>query len=144
MSDDLDILRKRKKIYAQSNNIRRKLYMCSPDVKVTLFKSYCLSMYTAHLWTNYSKTVINKLYTAYHNMLKLIIGISKREHTRPICVSLEVSYCPALIRKHIFKFINRLTNSCNVFIKAICDMSCFYRSNIWKHWRFMLYANRIG
>ena len=123
MSDDLDILRQRKKIYAQGNNIRRKFYMCSPDVKVTLFKSYCSSMYTAHLWTNYTQTVINKLYTAYHNMLKLIIGVSKREHTRPICVSLEVSYCPALIRKHIFKLINQLTNSCNVFIIALCDMS---------------------
>ena len=144
LSDDLDILRQRKKIYAQGNNIRRKFYMCSLDVKLELFRSYCSSLYTAHLWTNYTKSVINKLYTAYHNMLKLIVGVSKREHTRPICVSLKVVYCPALIRKLIYKFIGRLTNSDNDFISAICGMSVFYRSNIWKHWRSLLYANGIG
>ena len=34
LSDDLDILRQRKKIYSQGNNIRRKFYMCSLDVKL--------------------------------------------------------------------------------------------------------------
>ena len=102
LSDDLDILRQRKKIYAQGNNIRRKFYMCSFDVKLELFRSYCSSLYTAHLWINYTKSVINKLYTAYHNMLKLIVGVPKWEHTRPICVSLKVVYCPALIRKLIY------------------------------------------
>ena len=144
LSDDLDILRQRKKIYSQGNNIRRKFYMCSLDVKLELFRSYCSSLYTAHLWTNYTKAVINKLYTAYHNMLKLIVGVSKWEHTRPICVSLKVVYCPALIRKLIYKFIGRLTNSDNDFISAICRMSVFYRSNIWKHWRSLLYANGVG
>ena len=144
MSDDLDILRQRKIIYAQGNNIRGKFYMCSPDVKLTLFRSYCASMYTAHLWTNYTQAVIKKLYTAYHNMLKLIIGVSKREHTRPICVTLEVSYCPALIRKYVYKFTYRLQKSNNEFLKAICDMSSFYKSNIWKHWRLLLYTNGVG
>ena len=77
-------------------------------------------------------------------MLKLLIGVSMREHTRPICVNLEGPYCPALIRKLVYKFKCRLVKSDNHLIKALCDMSCFYRSNIWKHWRFLLYANGVG
>ena len=66
-----------------------------------------------------------QLYTAYHNMLKLIVGVSKREHTRPICVSLKVVYCPALIRKLIHKFIGRLINSDNDFISALYGISVY-------------------
>ena len=144
LSDDMDILRQRKKIFAQGNSLLRKFYMCSIEVKTTLFRSYCSSFYTAQLWTNYSRNVINKLYIAYHNTLKFFIGVNKREHTRPICVSLNVKYCPALIRNLVYRFMNRLILSKNMLIKAIYESSCFYKSSIWKHWRSLLYVNGVG
>ena len=76
-SDDLDILRQRRKIFAQGNSIMRKFYMCSLDVKLTLFRSCCSSFYTSQLWINYTKKIMHKLYTAYHNVLKMFIGLSK-------------------------------------------------------------------
>ena len=142
--DDLDIARQRKKIFAQGNCLLRKFYMCTIDVKVTLFKSYCSSFYTAQLWTNYTQNAINKLYIAYHNTLKLLIGVNKREHTRPICVSLNVKFCPALIRNLMFKFMSRLLTSTNTIIKALCESICFYRSTMWKHWRKNLYVHGVG
>ena len=102
LSDDLDILKQRRKFFAKGNSILRKFFMCTIEVKVTLFKSYCSSIYMAHLWTNYSHNNLNKLYIAYHNTLKLFIGVSKREHTRPICVNLIIKYCPSLIRNYIY------------------------------------------
>ena len=144
LSDDLDIYRQRKKIFSQGNSLLRKFFMCTIEVKSTLFRSYCSSFYTAQLWTNYSQTAINKLYIAYHNTLKFFIGLNKREHTRPICVGLNVKYCPALIRNLVYKFMNRLLMSKNMLIKVICDSSCFYRSTMWKHWRKLLYVNGIG
>ena len=144
LSDELDIFRQRKKVFAQGNSLLRKFYMCTVEVKTTLFRSYCSSFYTAQLWTNYTQTAINKLYIAYHNILKLLIGVNKREHTRPICVSLNVKYCPALIRNLIFKFMNRILLSKNMILKALCNNSCFYRSNLWKHSRELLYVNYVG
>ena len=123
LSDDLDILRQRKKIFAQGNSLLRKFYLCSIEVKTTLFRSYCSSFYTAQLWTKYSQNIINKLCIAYHNTLKLFIGVNKREHTRPICVSLNVKYCPALIRNLVFRFMNRLLLSNNMLIKVLCESS---------------------
>ena len=143
-SDDLDILRQRRKIFAQGNSIMRKFYMCSLDVKLTLFRSYCSSFYTSQLWVNYTKKTMHKLYTAYHNVLKMFIGVSKCEHTRPICANLNVQYCPALIRNFIYKFMSRLIASENIYVKALCNTSCFYRSCIWKHWRYLLYTNGVG
>ena len=59
-TDDLDIERQRKKIYATGNSLLRIFHMCSVDVKMTLSSSYCTPLYTAHLWTNYyNKTLSN-------------------------------------------------------------------------------------
>ena len=49
-SDSLDIERQRKKIFIQGNSLIRKFYMCTIDVKITLFQSFCSPLYTAHLW----------------------------------------------------------------------------------------------
>ena len=39
LSDDDDMARQYKRIYAQGNALIRKFYMCTEDVKCTLFKS---------------------------------------------------------------------------------------------------------
>ena len=144
LADDLDIFRQRRKLFIQGNSIMRKFSMCTLDVKLKLFQSYCSSMYLPQLWTEYKQGTINKLYIAYHNILKIFIGVSKREHTRPICAHLNIKYCPALIRNYIYKFMCRLLKSKNEFIVNIIGTSSFFQSNLWKHWRALLYTNGIG
>ena len=138
-SDDKDIERQRKKIYAQGNSILRKFYMCSVEVKVMLFKSYCTSLYTAHLWTNYSNKTLNDFYIAYHNVMKLFIGLPKREHNRPLCVTHRIPYGPALIRNYIYKFICRLDRSENKILYTINNSDCKYESHIRNKWKSLLY-----
>ena len=43
-SDVLDIERQRKKIFIQGNSLIRKFYMCTIDVKLTLFNLLCSSL----------------------------------------------------------------------------------------------------
>ena len=50
MKDDLDIMRQCRQLYAQGNALARRFHMCSDNVKVTLFRSYCSSLYTSQLW----------------------------------------------------------------------------------------------
>ena len=140
-SDDEDIGRQRKKIYAQGNSILRKFYMCSTEVKVTLFKSYCTSLYTAHLWTNYSNKAINDFYIAYHNVMKLFLGLPKREHNRPLCVLHEIPYGPALMGNLIFKFTRRLDNSENSILYTLNNSDCKYESPIRNKWKSLLYIS---
>ena len=66
-SDKLDIEQQRKKIFVQGNSLLRKFFMCTLEVKIKLFETFCSPLYTAHLWTNYSNTDIKKLYSAYHS-----------------------------------------------------------------------------
>ena len=57
MKDDMDILRQCR----QGNVLACRFHMCADDVKLTLFRSYCSSLYTAQTWWKY--TVLS-LYTA--------------------------------------------------------------------------------
>ena len=138
-ADDLDIGRQRKKIYAQGNAILRKFHMCSIEVKVVLFRTYCTPLYTAHLWTNYSSLALKNFYIAYHNVMKLFIGLPKRVHNRPLCVTYNIPHGPALIRNFIFKFICRLYSSQNILLHVIARSDCLYESPIRKKWRSLLY-----
>ena len=140
-SDDEDIGRQRKKIYAQGNSILRKFYMCTTEVKVMLFKSYCTSLYTAHLWTKYSNKAINDFYIAYHNVMKLFIGLPKREHNRPLCVHYEIPYGPALMRNLIFKFTRRLDNAENSILYTLNNSDCKYESPIRIKWKSLLFIS---
>ena len=139
-SDDLDIQRQRGRVYAQGNSILRKFHMCSTEVKIVLFKSYCTSLYTAHLWSNYMKKSINNFYTAYHNIMKLFIGLPKWEHNRPLCVEHDIPYGPALMRNYIYKFKCRLDESPNIIINAITNSDCKYNSPLRKRWKNLLYV----
>ncbi len=52
LNDDAHIARQCRQLYPQGNIILRKFHMCSLDVKLKLFKTYCTPMYTSQLWWN--------------------------------------------------------------------------------------------
>ena len=79
--------------------------MCSLDVKVKLFKTYCTPLYTAQLWWNYKKVSINKLYRAYHNVFKMFLGVLKFESTSTLCVLFNVPCCAAVIRNLLYRLL---------------------------------------
>ena len=139
-SDDLDIQRQRKKIYAQGNSILRKFHMCSVEVKVMLFRTYCTSLYTAHLWTNYSNSSLANFYIAYHNIMKLFIGFPKREHNRPLCVKYDIPHGPALLRNLIYRFICRLEESQNFLLCVLNNSDCRFESPLRRKWFSLLHT----
>ena len=67
MSDDIDMMRQRRQLYAMGNAISRRFFMCSADVKNTLFRVFCTPLYTCQLWTNFSVRSLRKLHVTYNN-----------------------------------------------------------------------------
>ena len=66
LSDDINIRRQCRLLNVRGNMLFRKLHMCSVTVKLTLFNSYCSSLYTPrHLWWNYKKLSVTKLQNTY-------------------------------------------------------------------------------
>ena len=67
MKYDLDIMRQCRQLYAQGNalTLAHRFHMCSDNVKVTIFRSYCSSLYTSQLWWKYKVNSIRKLCMKY-------------------------------------------------------------------------------
>ena len=60
--DNKDIMRQCQQLYARGNVLLRKCHMCSMDVKVKLFNTYCSPMYTAQLWWNHTVAFIDLMF----------------------------------------------------------------------------------
>ena len=139
-SDDADISRQNKSLYAQGNTIIRKFHMCTVDVKLKLFEAHCSSMYSAQLWWSFKKDTMKRFIVSYHNILKRVIGLSKYESTSATCTFFRVQSCEAVIRNLMYKFIVRVDNSENAIPRAICESEICYRSRIRRSWFTRLYT----
>ena len=124
-------------------DIARQFHMCTPDVKLTLFRTYCTPMYTSQLWWSYRKATINKLYTSYHNILKMFLGLSKFESTSMLCTYVNVQCCQSVIRSLVYCFLLRLDSSDNVLVQSILRSSLNFVSRIRVHWMNMLYTTNF-
>ena len=83
LTDDDDIARQKRCIYAQANVLARKFNLCNSTIKTTLFNSHCGSMYTSSLWCNLKNqslkvlllliTTVLELYTTCHAAVVQVI-----------------------------------------------------------------------
>ena len=136
-SDSDDIYRQCRSIYAKGNSLVRTFYKCSDPVKITLFKAYCSSLYTAELWCNYPKYALRKLTVAYHSVFKKLLNYPRNTSNSMLFVYYEVPTFQELLRKNIFGFRNRLTSCENTIVKNIVD--CENESSLNTRWNSLLY-----
>ena len=141
LSDDTDIRRQCRSLSIQGNILLRNFHMCSLDVKLALFRSYCTPMYTAQLWWNHKKCSLNRLCITYHNVLKMSAGLSKFESTSLLCTLSNMPCCKAVIRNLVFRFMCRLYSSDNILVKAVRSSSVIYTSRIRQYWRKLIYVH---
>jgi len=131
-SDDDDINRQHRTLYVQGNIILRKFSMCSLEVKLTLFRSYCLPVYGVQLWWNYKKSTLNRLHIACHNIFKLFIDMSKYENTSLLCTLFDVQCCQSVIRNMVYRFMCRLHSFVKYILNDILTSSLRFTSRIRK------------
>jgi hypothetical protein len=68
--DNVDILNQNRLLYARTNLLMRKFSQCSKDVKLSLFKAFCMNFYGDCLWNRYNVTVIRRFEAAYIKCVK--------------------------------------------------------------------------
>ena len=141
-SDDDDIMRHLKYLYAIGNTLIRKFFFCSRFIKLKLFRTYCMNIYTGHLWVNYKPVTMKKLNTAYNSILRRLLGIPRFQEMDSVRVSYSASnmfatnnvLClGALLRKGIYNFQVRLSKSPNLLLGCLSGRQRI-GSPIWKNW----------
>ena len=81
LSDDTDILREIRNMFLCTNILLRRFSNCSVNVKVKLFRSYCLGLYDIALWDVYKMSSILKLQSCYNRCLKLFSWLSSQRQS---------------------------------------------------------------
>ena len=137
-NDDLDISRQCRFIYAKGNALIRKFYKCSDDVKVTLFKAHCSSLYSAYLWSRYNQSSLRKLTVVYHGVLKKFLNYPRSTSNSLLFVFYGVPTFQELIRKYIHSFRDRISNSDNALIVELLNSSCTATSTLHRRWFALL------
>ena len=83
---------------------------------------------------------MSKLYVAYHNILKMFVGVSKFERNSILCAYMNIPNCAGIIRNLIYRFKCRLEKSSNNIIIALVN-SCFRNTScLWAKWHELLYV----
>ena len=117
MKDDLDIMRQCRQLYAQGNVLARRFHMCSDNVKVTLFRSYCSSLYTSQLWWKYRVNSIRKLYVAYNNAFRMLFRLPRDCSASGMFAVNNVMSCPALpLSGNLYLFFYKRVNSSQIVL----------------------------
>ena len=144
LSDDDDIVRATRQLYCQGNILLRAFHMCSIEVKLSLFRTYCYPVYSAHLWCRYRAKTMQTIKIAYHNVLKKFIGLSKFESTSLTCALYNVKSFGELVRRFVYSFVSRLERSMNSIVRALNMSSLRYTSRLRKKWMYDLYTFMPG
>ncbi len=144
MTDDADTDRECRRMYAQGKTLARKFGVCTENVKVCLFKAICTPLYTAHLWSQYKKSSIQKLQVAYNDAMRLLFKQRRWCSASQMLASAGVSIFYAVVQNLMYKFMGRLEKSGNSIIVALCNSmrSCSrYSSRLRAHWLKSLFVN---
>ena len=143
-SDNNDIDRQRRALYRRANMLFRKFHACSVEVKQMLFQTYCMNMYCAQLWCNFTKKTMQKLRVAYNNCLRRFLGFPRFCSASGMFVSNNIRSFDEVIRKYIVSFRNRIEISANKLIKGINSTNLLLVSSLTKSWYNQLYVNPVS
>ena len=139
--DVKDIMRQCRQLYACGNVILRKFYMCTDDVKIKLFSTFCSSMYTAQLWWNHTVYSIHRLHVCYNKMFRRLLRLPKYYIASAVFAERLTPDCKAVIRKIVYEFKSRLDKSRNTLIIAVLGTDIRWKSKIQRQWVKSVYIH---
>ena len=125
----------------QGNLLLRKFRSCSEPVKHALFKAYCSNAYCSQLWTNYRRDAYKKCTVAYNDIYRNLFSLQHGTSISNIYVQNQVNSFNVVVRKNVYSFIKRLSESENFIISTIMQ-SAFYHfnSSLRLKWTSLLYV----
>jgi len=143
LKDDDDFQRQVKPLYCAANKPRGTFDQCSPAVKNTLIRAYCMPVYACQLWRKYTQTSMKRLRAAYNNAYRIMRYIPRNVTVRLHQVSHCVRTFDAVLRNNLYRFFIRCTSSFNFFIRSLQMSHAFYKSSFFLNYSTLLYGDQM-
>ena len=79
--------------------LRRKLYLCSDQVKNKQFSAYCnnIHIYVCSLWVSYRKRCMRQFIVSYNNSFRILCSLPMRCSASVMFATSNVDSCQAII-----------------------------------------------
>ncbi|XP_039753360.1 uncharacterized protein LOC120628805 [Pararge aegeria] len=127
LKDDADIERERRALSVRANMLARRFARCTNAIKITLFKSYCMTFYTCSLWAKYSQKSYNALRIQYNNAFRVLLKLPRFCSASGMFADAQVDCFFATMRKRCGALVHRLRGSSNSILKMIASrLDCRY------------------
>jgi len=117
MTDDDDIRREIKNLFVRTNILISRFHRCSVNVKLILFKTFCLCMYDTALWKHFSANTYNKLKSAYNKCIKKMFGYTRRDSMTSILLKYSLPTLDTVVHNSRALFDNQCRMSCNRIVQ---------------------------
>ena len=119
LNDDKDINREIKNLFLRSNLLCRRFRRCSLDVKLLLFRAFCICFYDTALWANFSTSTLTKFRSCYHKCLKYFFGYPKYSSVTTMLCELGLPSFNTLIHNYKCRFANTLSRCENLLVNCV-------------------------
>ena len=121
-SDDDDIKREIRNLFMRTNILIRRYGKCSVNVKLVLFRAYCMCMYDVGLWSHYSVTVLSKLRSCYNKCIKMFFGYARCHSVTALLSDLRLPCFDLLFSNCVNSFKSRWISSKNVLVEHLSSL----------------------
>ena len=106
LTDDLDIQKQTRSLYARANMLKRRFSATSLHTKCTLFNAYCTPMYGCQLWNIAYRYNYDRLCVAYNDAFRLLLDVPRWTSASSLFVLHRVPTFAAVIRKFTYTSVS--------------------------------------
>ena len=120
--DNLEIARQMSILYSRTNVLIRKFGKCSRDVKLCLYRAYCMQFYGAGLWKSYNVTVMKRFEAAYVKCVKMFFGFARLDSVTAMFYELGLPTFKTILHNAKCNFGNCIELHVNALVRQVYDI----------------------
>jgi len=119
LCDNTDIQREIRNMFVRTNILARRFSRCSLEVKIVLFRAYCISLYDTALWNRYNEGVMHRLSSCYNKCLKIFFKFRRNDSITQILLDLGLPSFKTIIVNSSVVFSRCYANCSNSIIQYL-------------------------
>ena len=134
LSDDDEMKRRMRGIYATGNMLIRKFSKCAVACKMLMFKTFFSNIYASGLWTNYRVSSFSKVKVSHNDIFRSLLHVPRYDSASTLFVNHNVNNLDSLLRASYFSLMSRVRASDNRIIASLVRGEARLHSRLWQRW----------
>ena len=134
MTDDDEICKRMRGIYATGNMVSRKFSKCEISCKIMMFKTYFSSIYGCGLWCSYRVASYCKIKVSHNDIFRALLNVQRGESVSALFVQHQVNNLDSVLRTCYYSLMTRVKSSENLIVSSLVNSGVRTHSRLWHRW----------